>query len=340
MLGAAAIALGLAMASPAAADPSPSWTVLDTGSTSHFRGLSAVSSQVAWVGGYDGTVLRTVDGGHTWLDASPAGASALQFRDISAFDALHAVAMAAGTGTDSRLYYTSDGGAQWQLAYQNTDPAAFFDCMSFSNAQNGLVLSDPVGGKFRILSTKDGGQSWRVLPNTGMPAALDGEAGFAAGGECLTASGHDAWFGTGGARVSRIFHSTDRGRTWDVQTTPIVSSPSGGVFGIAVRSGLGIAVGGNFSKPTRAAHVTALSDAGGPWLEPTRGVHGYRSGVTFVPNAAGTAIAVGLTGSDITYDGGQRWTLFDTGQFDTVTCAPDGSCWASGDVGRVAVLNR
>src|SRR5689334_5270977 len=104
VLGAAAFALGLAVASPAAADTTLSWTLLDTGSTSHFRGLSAVSNKVAWLGGYNGTVLRTTDGGKTWRDASPAGAGTLQFRDITAFDAKHAVAMAAGSGTDSRLY--------------------------------------------------------------------------------------------------------------------------------------------------------------------------------------------------------------------------------------------
>ena len=52
-----------------------SWRLLPTGSNSHFRGLSAVSAKVAWVGGYDGTILRTVDGGRTWLDASPRRSS-------------------------------------------------------------------------------------------------------------------------------------------------------------------------------------------------------------------------------------------------------------------------
>jgi photosystem II stability/assembly factor-like uncharacterized protein len=332
---------GLAVAGPSGADPLPAWTLLDTGSTSHFRGLAAVSSKVAWVGGYDGTILRTRDGGQTWLDASPAGADTLQFRDIAAFDARHAVAMAAGEGTDSRLYVTSNGGHKWRLAYQNTDPAAFFDCMSFSTPSNGLVLSDPVDGKFRILSTRDGGKSWRVLPSTGMPPALDGEFGFAASGECLTTSGHDAWFGSGGTSVSRIFHSTDRGHTWTVTDSPIVSTPSGGVFGLAFRgSGAGVAVGGDFADPTAATNVAAYSaTADGPWTPAATQPGGYRSGVTFVPGSS-SAIAVGLTGSDVSSDGGRHWTPFDAGQFDTVGCASDGSCWASGDLGRVAVLDQ
>lgn len=319
----------------------PSWTLLDTGSTSHFRGLAPVSRKVAWISGYTGTILRTVDGGHSWLDASPAGANTLQFRDISATDADHAVAMAAGSGTDSRLYQTSNGGRSWSLAYQNTDPAAFFDCMSFYDARHGLVMSDPVGGKFRILSTRDGGRSWTVLPAAGMPAALAGEAGFAASGQCLTTSGHDAWFGSGGGSSARIFHSADGGYHWSVTSTPLVSSPSAGVFGLAFRSPLlGVAVGGDFAAPAAAVNVAAVSFFRQPWMTARTAPSGYRSGVSWLPRTLADVVSVGLTGSDISYDAGLHWHTFDTGQFDTVSCASDGSCWASGDLGRVAVLRR
>lgn len=317
-----------------------SWTLLPTGTQIHFRGLAPVSRQVAWLGGYDGVVLRTVNGGRSWINASPAGASALQFRDIAAFSATRAVAMAAGPGTASRLYVTADGGRSWQLAYVNRNQQAFFDCMAFFNPQHGLVLSDPVNGKFRILATRDGGRHWAVLPTAGMPPALPGEYGFAASGECLTTSGNDAWFGSGGA-AARVFRSDDGGFSWHVMPTPIVSGPTSGVFGLAFRSPLaGVAVGGNFAVPAAAARVAALSYFGLPWFTPPSGPAGYRSGVTWVPRTPATVIAVGLTGSDVSYDGGLTWHTFDTGQFDTASCAADGSCWASGDLGRVAILQR
>jgi photosystem II stability/assembly factor-like uncharacterized protein len=319
----------------------PSWRLLDTGTQTHFRGLSVVSRNVAWLGGYDGVVLRTVDGGRTWINASPAGASALQFRDIQAFSATAAVAMAAGTGTDSRLYVTANGGRSWRLAYENTNPQAFFDCMAFFNPRHGLVLSDPVNGKFRILSTRDGGRDWNVLPTAGMPPALPGEAGFAASGECVTTFGHDAWFGSGASTAARVFSSRDGGLTWRVATTPIAAGATAGVFALAFRTPLaGVAVGGDFASPTAAAHVAALSFLGSRWFSPPSGPAGYRSGVTWVPHTLATLVAVGLTGSDVSIDGGLTWHTFDTGQFDTVSCAPGGSCWASGDLGRVAILQR
>jgi photosystem II stability/assembly factor-like uncharacterized protein len=331
-----------AQASPSGGQrPSPSWSLRPTGTTNHFRGLAPVSRTVAWLGGYQGAVLRTVDGGRSWRNVGPRGASTLQFRDIAAFDAHHAVAMAAGSGNASRLYRTSDGGRNWRLSYQNHNPAAFFDCMSFSDPWHGLVVSDPVAGRFRILSTSDGGRSWTVLPNAGMPAALPGEAGFAASGACLTTWGRDAWFGSGGGSTARVFHSRDGGLTWDVRRTPITSGPSAGVFALAFRTPLfGVAVGGDFAAPSAAAQVAAYSYFGLPWRTPPSRPSGYRSGLSWVPYTVATLIAVGLTGSDVSYDAGQHWSTFDTGQFDTVSCATDGACWAAGDLGRVAVLRR
>src|SRR6185437_15882462 len=80
--------LVLAMAAPAGAENAqpnrhradPSWTLLPTGNPSHFRGLAPVSRQVAWLGGYNGLVLRTTDGGRQWQNVSPPGADTLQFR--------------------------------------------------------------------------------------------------------------------------------------------------------------------------------------------------------------------------------------------------------------------
>jgi photosystem II stability/assembly factor-like uncharacterized protein len=359
---ATALTVGLALAAPAVATPAahpvtaghpvaaghskpganPAWRLVDTGSTSHFRGLSAVSARVAWVGGYDGLILRTVDGGRHWRDVSPAGAGTLQFRDIQAFDTRHAVAMAAGVGTDSALYTTSDGGRHWRVAYQNTNPAAFFDCMSFSDRKHGLVLSDPVDGKFRILATSDGGRSWTVRSNAAMPAALPGEAAFAAGGECITTLGRDAWFGTGGQSQARVFHSRDGGRSWTVTTTGMGSGPTGGVFALAFRDRWhGLAVGGDFDTPTSATNALARTRTGGSsWQLVSDAPSGYRSGVAWLSRRHHpTAIAVGPSGSDISYDGGRSWRQFDTGSFDTISCARNGACWASGEAGRVAVLS-
>jgi photosystem II stability/assembly factor-like uncharacterized protein len=335
-LALAAASLGFTSAGP----PGYDWQLTPTGSSARLRGLSAVSSEVAWASGSMGTVLRTVDRGATWQQVGPPGTSTLQFRDIEAFDADHAVILSIGPGTDSRIYVTSDAGSTWTLAFVNDDPNAFYDCMTFFDKKRGLALSDPVDGRFRIIATDDGGHSWSVV-DAEMPPALAGEFAFAASGQCLvTDHGHRAWFGTGGGAQARVFRSDDRGESWQVSATPIRSGPTAGIFALAFRGEVhGLAVGGDFTTPTLAPDALALTaDGGTTWRLVADAPNEYRSGATWVTGNA--AIVVGPTGSDASVDGGRSWTRFDSGSFDTVDCAHSGACWASGEQGRVAYLIR
>lgn len=336
--------------------PSYKWSVTPTGSTAQFRGLSAVSKDVAWVGGTEGQVLRTVDGGKHWQNVSPPGAGALQFRDVQAFDAKRAVILSIGNGTDSRVYRTSDGGKSWTETFRNPDQPAFYDCFSFHTDQHshddqrGLALSDPVDGKFRIAATGDGGKSWKVLPNAGMPAALPGEFAFAASGTCLAAGpARTAWFATGGGDRPRVFRTSDGGLHWTVVDSPMAASPEGGIFSLAFRGSLtGVAIGGDYKFPepaTRAASYT--NDGGRTWkLVPAdKAPKSYRSGASFIPPAVAwslsTVVAVGPLGSDVSRDGGRSWKQFDDGSFDSIECGGYGvhaGCWASGAKGAVAKL--
>jgi photosystem II stability/assembly factor-like uncharacterized protein len=207
----------------------------------------------------------------------------------------------------------------------------------FPGHRSGLALSDPVGGRFRIAATADGGRSWHVLPHDGMPPAVDGEFAFAASGTCLVTSGHDAWFATGGG-AARVFHSRDGGRHWTVTAAPIPPTPAGGVFSLAFRNPRdGVMVGGDFSAPGDGARASGWTRDGGASWRQGGDLSGYRSGVDWVWGARDTLIAVGPTGSDVSYDGARSWTAFDTTDFDAVDCVP-GTCWASGPNGAVAVL--
>jgi photosystem II stability/assembly factor-like uncharacterized protein len=337
------IALVATSAAFAKKGKSYSWQLTPTGTTAHFRGLSVVNEKTVWVSGYtstEGVVMRTTDKGKTWQSVGPPNTAGLQFRDIEAFDKNHAVIMSIGnTPTDFRMYVTSDGGAHWTQTFTNTQPTAFYDCMSFFNNKRGLAVSDPVNGKFQIISTNDGGMSWQLVSQAGMPPAQPGEAGFAASGECLvTGHGHRAWFGGGGGPQARVYRTNDGGTTWQVSATPIPSSPTAGISALAFHGDKhGIATGGDFLAPTTSPNAVAVtSDGGKTWHSATSTTNHYLSGVTFVKGH--TAIAVGLAGSDVSTDGGETWTTFDAGSFDTVACAGGEKCWASGASGRVAYL--
>jgi photosystem II stability/assembly factor-like uncharacterized protein len=324
------------LAPAAAAHDKPRWKPVPTGSDQQYRGLDAVDERTAWVGGSDGEVLRTTDGGRSWRDVSPPDTTGLLFRDVEAFDSRRASVMAIGEGEASRIYTTFDGGRHWRLAFVNDDPAAFYDCMDFfGDGRRGLALSDPVGGRFRIAATDDYGRSWRVLPNAGMPPALTGEFAFAASGTCLVTSGREAWFATGGGERARVFHSRDGGFWWTVTDAPIPSSPAGGVFSLAFRDpDHGVMVGGDFLVPENGVDASGYTRDGDFW-KPGGDLTGYRSGVDWL--GEDTLIAVGPTGSDVSYDGARRWKPFDSAPYDAVDCVRR-TCWASGPKGAVAIL--
>lgn len=340
----AVLTTGSAQAAPAG-HRTPHWQLKDTGAADvRFRGLSAVSRDTAWLAGSKGTVLRTTDGGKGWRNVSPPGAAGLEFRDVEAFDARRAVVLAIGESEDSRVYRTDDGGATWTESFRNTDPKAFYDCVSFFDHRHGLAMSDPVDGKFRILSTGDGGRTWRVLPAAGMPAALDGEAGFAASGQCLVTAGRrDVWLATGGGARTRVLHSADRGLNWTVTDTPVpAGDPARGVFALAFRDREhGLAVGGDYRAGQPSARAAArTTDGGRTWRTAGSPPPAYRSGVAWLPHSRATALAVGPTGTDLTTDAGRTWRTVDTGSYDTVDCAPALGCWAAGEKGRAARLER
>ncbi len=197
------------------------WTVQASGTKARLRGLCVVDRDVVWASGTGGTFLRTRDGGKTWRTGTLPGASALDFRDVHAVDGKTAFVLSIGAGDQSRILKTTDGGTTWETAHVNRDPKGFLDALAFWDGENGLAFGDPVDGRFVILRTADGGKTWAPIAADGMPLALAGEGAFAASGTCLVA-GEDgrAWFATGGARVSRVFRSTDRGQTWTAHERP------------------------------------------------------------------------------------------------------------------------
>ena len=315
------------------------WVAQPSGTKARLRGLSVVSRDVAWASGSVGTILRTNDGGTSWVPRPVAAADTLDFRDIEAFDGNTAVALSVGPGGQSRIYGTSDGGAHWTLRHTNPDRDGFLDALVFWDRRHGLALGDPVGGHFVVLATDDGGTTWSRVAPEGMPAALPGEGAFAASGTCLVVRGdHHAWFGTG---AGRVFRSDDRGHTWTAHATPITSgNGSSGIFSLAFWDNEhGVAVGGDHREPDRAGRVAAItSDGGKTWQLPSgNGPGGYRSAVVSLPGSSGRLlIAVGPKGASLSRDGGNSWAEVGHQGFHAVATADPDSGWAVGEDGTIA----
>jgi len=320
------------------------WVAQQSGTTASLRGISAVSREVAWASGANGTFVVTTDGGETWKASTVPGAADLDFRGIHAFDPKTVILMSAGSGEKSRLYKTTDGGATWKLLYTNPDPAGFFDAIAFWDAKHGILLGDPVHGHFVILTTDDGGQTWedrkapRIWERSAMPLALLGEGAFAASNSSLVVLGaNEAWFGTGGRGGARVFHTLDGGKTWTIGATTIKSeNENAGIFSMGFSDPLhGIAVGGDHTQPqSKTNTISVTSDGGKKWSSPFSTPNGYRSGVLYLPDQK-LWIAVGTNGSDVSPDGGLTWRPFDKQPLNAMSFVLSYAGWAVGPDGAI-----
>ena len=342
----------IALAIPGVAFAQSPWVVQPSGTTERLRSVAAVDDRVVWATGNHGTCLRSVDGGGSWQRVPAEDSAGLDFRDVEAFDAERAFALAIGPGEASRIMKATHGGTTLVESYHNRDPKKFFDAIAFWDHEHGLALSDPVDGRFVILRTNDAGRVWEQTSDPGtMPAALPNEGAFAASGTCLVVRPDgQAWFGTGGAGQARVFHSTDGGRSWTATSTSIrADQPSRGIFGLGFRDNqLGIAVGGDYKKLAGLiVNGAATADGGRTWSDPglshplVRPL-GFRSAVAYLPKQPETAIlAVGPGQTESSIDGGATWRLLAGGAegWHALAVAPSGRfAWAVGEEGKIGRL--
>ena len=329
------------------------WENQTSSSPASFRGVSAVSPSVCWVSGSSGTVLRTTNGGAEWLKLEVPDSKSQDFRDVEAFDTNTALVISAGM--PAKIYKTTDGGQAWQEKYSNSTPGIFFDAVSFWDRRNGIAFSDPIEGQLYLIRTTDSGESWQRIPPESFPAPMDGEAGFAASGTCLTVYGDSlAWFGTGGS-TARVFRSTNRGDSWVVSETPILSgNPPEGIFSICAfdkfnhrifsivfqDASNGVIVGGNYQDLTGTERNAAWTTDGGlTWhLVSEKPPAGFREcAVYLTPNRNKYLLAVGPSGSDVSSDGGRIWTEIDSIGYHAISFLPGEELgWAVGGEGRIA----
>lgn len=324
-----------------------SWSVQTSGIDTNLRGVSATESVdrngtehiSVWACGSNGVILLSNDGGKTWKRLHVAGGDALDFRSIVAFDGKNAFVMSSGSGDQSRIYKTADRGGSWKLEFTDSRQAFFLDALACDGEC--YALSDPIDGKFVIVATHHY-QDWRELPNGGMPAALPGEGAFAASGTSLAVN-NDAgiFFGTGGGKTARVFHSADMGKTWSVVDTPIASgNASSGIFSISSTTFAVNVVGGDYRDQNRPYRVAAYSqDQGKTWHLAVQQPGGYRSAVASIDGA--TLATIGPSGEDVSDDFGVHWKHTDSLDLNAVSVLDNRNAWAVGAKGTIArLVNR
>ena len=234
-------------------------------------------------------------------------------------------------GNPALLYKTGDHG-KMDLVYKEEGEGVFYDALTFWNDQEGIAVGDSRDGCLSMIITRDGGNHWEKLPCEALPDAIEGEGAFAASNTNIKVLGNKTWIATTG---SRIYFSSDKGRTWEIQEAPMVNeAPTQGIYSIDFYDeNTGIAIGGDYTNPTdNRANKAVTKDGGITWKLVADGKEpDYKSCVRFIPNHNGKGlVALGLTGISYSNDSGETWKKLSDESFYTLRFQNDSVAYAAG----------
>ena len=300
------------------------------------RGISILDSNIAWLSGAKGTILRTVNGGNNWELLSPPDNDSLDFRDVEAFSANEAIIINAGS--PSRIYRTENGGKSWELVYENTSEAAFMNSIAFKNKNEGIIIGDLLGSRHLLLRSGNGGKNWKRIDSLDVPKPLKSENGFAASGSCIAINRKGNFFIGLGGEQSRIFSSVN-GFKWRAKRTPMISGdPASGIYSIASGNEKLMAVGGNYTFPDSAHYPVISLNNGKSWKKAGGKVNGYRSIIDFCA-AQKVWVCGGTNGIDLSHDGGESWKQLSSENINTLQFIPNSSkAFAANSKGEILLI--
>jgi len=230
----------------------------------------------------------------------------VEFRSIATTDNFTYILTA---GNPALIYKIAHADESVEHVYTEVEERVFYDSMRFWNDEEGIAMGDPMGACFSVIKTYDGGKTWGKLKCTELPDYVDGEAAFAASNSNIAIYGDHVWMATGGA-MARVFHSKDRGSSWEIYNTPMIQGGEmTGIFAMDFyNSNLGVIIGGDWNKKEENKFNKAITFNGGKSWKLLKDGPGYCSDILFIPETNGNELlAVGSPGIWWSGDQGQSW---------------------------------
>lgn len=269
--------------------------ILGSGSHSELLKIFFLNEQEGWVGGEEGFLLHTRDGGEHWEQGSRFTIAPII--GIHFVDAQNGWMLAG-----DRMYRTVDGGKEWQSATLTAPPrpdGVNFPSGEFSWEGEIFFHNEKIGwavvGQRSVFRTEDGGKTWlgTYLANSATTLAFNDAMNGCVGGSGIhcTEDGGKTW-------ASRLAVDADgsviEGRYINIQGMSFADAKTGWVVG-----GTGSVGGSNMQ-------IFKTEDGGKSWRRISRQSYG----AYFVDAKVGWNVQGGLAGSPWivrTDDGGDTW---------------------------------
>ena len=170
------------------------------GMRANLMGIQMISETTGFIAGTENTILKTTDGGETWVGSSERARVGETRNNL---EGIWFVSPTTGwvIGSFGTLLHTADGGENWEKRDPGFDNNLFG--IHFLDENTGWIS----GQEGLILHTTDGGATWNQQKTESYDdlhdiTFVDAMVGWAVGG------------------YNSILHTTDGGKTWAVSNIP------------------------------------------------------------------------------------------------------------------------
>jgi photosystem II stability/assembly factor-like uncharacterized protein len=264
------------------------WSRLTSNYNEALLDVYFVNPQLGYASGYDGTILKTVNGGAEWTALNTGITDALAvIRFVDENTGYASGGFAGGSEMNCRLIKTTDGGSTWANI-----PVAPSQCGGgswFLSADTGFyAYADDLYGESRIAKTTDGGSTWNVV--------------YSSSGWISFFYFTDALNGYATVNNGTVLKTTDGGESW-TETSLGQNAWGSGIYFFTKDSGI---VGGKTNTNTAMFRTI---DAGTSWSPVLSDNMIFK--LFFADNANGYALSVDETGAGKmikSTDGGASWS--------------------------------
>ncbi len=280
------------------------WLPLPKPTTNNLKSTFFLDSLTGWVGGTNGVIFKTTDGGKNWIQQS-SGTTA-EIVEISFLDQTHGWILATKTRIQPNEWYgtfllsTVDGGTNW---VSSTFDSQIFYALSFLDTLNGWIG----GEQGKLIGTTNGGKDWAdaVIESLAVSTRPIKKIKF-----------WSPMFGIavgGTSEFAAVFRrTTDGGATWKLLLTgnDVIND-----FHFIDSLNI-VAVGGGVDE---GSIIGKSTNAGISWLTYMAGYLGVAGAVGFrTPSEAFAPLLFARTYIH-TLDSGKTWTRYDTPNLGNVT---------------------
>ncbi|TAK05409.1 DUF11 domain-containing protein, partial [Patescibacteria group bacterium] len=279
-------------------DGAASWTTQTNSNVfaAHGYGVDAVTSQMAWVTGAQGSdsyarIIRTVDGGTTYTSATGTLSSGFWAYDVWAESTSTAWVAGYDSGTGlQKIYYTSDSGASWTQQY-SASAGLLYDLYFLPGNNTGWAIESSGA----VLKTTNAGGTWTQVSTFGAGVVgtysqawfLNENVGFISGDGCSGA-------------FDKFFTTVNGGTSWTKRNFPCTKGP------LSFYQNRGLVGNGDSSTALQIGRIVFAFST--PSVLQSTTIDSTSSDI----NCAGITPSQTLNGGTVTYqmsnDGGATWT--------------------------------